>query len=128
MNDDFQKRAKLLKEQYDALIALQNEKIVEGNGVHPRPKPRQLLEVADVAMHTDECLLSDLHGHVVVEEVLVPKVVDPLVPELDQLTLGTLVPLTGPGNEGVRMHHSNVEKSSCHWKTRFLPGLGRCWL
>jgi 4-O-beta-D-mannosyl-D-glucose phosphorylase len=36
MNDDFQKRAKLLKEQYNALIALQNEKIAEGNGVYNR--------------------------------------------------------------------------------------------
>ena len=36
MNDDFQKRAKLLKEQYDALIALKNEKIAEGNGMYNR--------------------------------------------------------------------------------------------
>ena len=38
MNDDFQKRAKLLKEQYDALIALKNEKMAEGNGVYNRYK------------------------------------------------------------------------------------------
>jgi 4-O-beta-D-mannosyl-D-glucose phosphorylase len=38
MNNDFQQRAKLLKEQYDALIALKNEKMPGGNGVYNRYK------------------------------------------------------------------------------------------
>jgi 4-O-beta-D-mannosyl-D-glucose phosphorylase len=38
MNNEFQAKAKLLKDQYDALIARKNEKVLEGNGVYNRFK------------------------------------------------------------------------------------------
>ena len=38
MDNEFDKKAKLLKDQYDALIARKNEKITDGNGVYNRFK------------------------------------------------------------------------------------------
>jgi hypothetical protein len=37
----------------------------------------------------------------VVEEELITEVIDPLIPELYQLSLGILVPFACPGDEGV---------------------------
>jgi hypothetical protein len=48
-------------------------------------------------------------ARVVVEKELVREIVDALIPELHQLALGILIALAGPGNQGIRVHHSYLK-------------------
>ena len=65
-------------------------------------------------MHADECFLRHFHCQVVIEKEFVAEVVDALVPELHQLALGVLVPFAGTGDQGIGMHHGNVEEGFGH--------------
>jgi hypothetical protein len=67
------------------------------------------LQARNIFVHADKRLLRYLHGQVVVEEEFVGEVVNPFVPQLHQFALGILVPFTGPCNEGIGMHHSNIQ-------------------
>jgi hypothetical protein len=50
----------------------------------------------------------------VIKKELITEVINPLVPQLHKFALRILVPLFGARNQGIGMHHSDVQERFSH--------------